>query len=224
MSRLLAIERYELRIVIFFCTIAILIVFVGCQFVSENESHLPAPVVTELRSPANVLVSRYYHSFRPKRIVIVVNEHGSHAREQKDFAHFLANSLIATGCVDAVVASSTDCNLKHIRQGRFDLQQLVDLSWEYSADAVMYCDLADYSPYPALRASVSLTVVDAHESVALLAMNGVWDLRENSTRFNFTSFLAQGANDGFHLRAMENSPTEFLNYVASDIGNCIAHQ
>jgi hypothetical protein len=138
--------------------------------------------------------------------------------EQSTFADALAQSFRQVGFADAVLAPSCRCDTEAIRKGTFDLQQLVDLSQDYSADAVLYCDVVSFSSYSPLQASVSMTLVDASESIAIMAIDGNWDLRNASTQNAYMNYLYGNPTDSDFQRGIKyQSPSEFLHYVSLDL-------
>lgn len=208
--------------------VMVMVAISGCRFIQDrNPTRTPIiPRCTTSRSPANILVSQYYHQLKPRRIVIAVPVNRGHSLpEQSTFAKSLANSFRQVGFVDAVVAPSCSCDMEAIRRGKFDLQQLVDLSQRYSADAVLYCDVASFSSYAPLQASVSMTLVDARESIAIMAVDGNWDLRDLETQNAYMNFLSRNPTDSDFQRGIKfQSPTEFLHFISLDVATFMKKQ
>ena len=215
---------------LFLClsSIAIACTLSGCRFLPSHQSSVvPAPLPhVEFLTPANVLVSQYYQQLKPRRIVIVTPVSRSHPLpEQHNFAKALADSLRGSGFSDAVLAPSCDCDTLEIRKGKFDLQQLVDLSADYSADAVLYCDVVSFSAYSPLQISVSMTLVDARESIAIMAIDGNWDLRDLETQNAYLNYLSQDPVDTEFQRGIKfQSPSEFMDFVSIDLANFMSEQ
>ena len=199
----------------------------GCRFVPRRAAVKPMPIETRcVETPANVLVSQYYQQLKPRRIVIATPTSRTHLLpEQRIFALALADSFRQVGFAESVVSPPTSCDTQTIRKGKLDLQQLVDLSHEYSADAVLYCDVVSFSSYAPLQASVSMTLVDARESIAILALDGSWDLREMQTQNAYMNFLASNpAENEFQSGIKYQSPTEFLKFVSMDAAKFMSNQ
>lgn len=200
----------------------------GCHFRQSRQTPVctTVPLECQYSTPANVLVSQYYDQLKPHRVVIATPASENHLLpEQKKFALALANSLRQVGFSDAVVSPSCACDTQAIRKGKFDLQQLVDLSNEYSADAVLYCDVVSFSAYSPLQVSVSMTLVDAGESIAIMAIDGNWDLRDLQTQNSYLNYLSSNPLDSeFQSGVRFQSPTEFLNFVAVDAAKFMRDQ
>ncbi|QEG23398.1 hypothetical protein [Mariniblastus fucicola] len=200
----------------------------GCRFIPSRRAALPVAVPQEpaCSTPANVLVSRYYRQLKPRRIVIVTPvSRTNRLQEQTMFAKSLAESLRQAGFADAVLAPPCSCDTHSIRKGKFNLQQLVDLSTQYSADGVLYCDVVSLSAYAPLQASVSMTLVDARESIAIMAVDGNWDLRNGQTQNAYRKYLSRvPENSDFESGVKFQSPMEFLNFVSVDIANFMRQQ
>ena len=164
-------------------------------------------------SPANAFVSDLYAKLKPRRAVIVT-PHNRNALfpEQTRFAEALAVALRRKGVMEAVVAAPTKCSINAIQSGRFDERQLVRVAAEYNADAVLYCDVTNFSAYAPLSASVSLSLVDARESVVLLSTDGGWDLRSPDDAHQFRSLLIQ-SGDQAEVEMKFNSPSEFMTFI-----------
>ncbi len=184
------------------------------------------PVQPTYGTPANILISQYFHQLKPRRIVIVTPVSRTHLLpEQHRFADSLAQSLRHVGFAEAVLAPSCKCDTEAIRKGKFDLQQLVDLSQDYSADAVLYCDVVSFSSYSPLQASISMTLVDAGESIAIMAIDGNWDLRNAETQNSYMNFLGANPTDTDFQRGIKfQSPSEFLHFVSIDVARFMSDQ
>ena len=175
-------------------------------------------------TPSNYFVSSYYDQLRPRRVVIVTPQSRSSAfRDQEKFAEEFAVQLRNAGIVDAVYTGTDHaCNINAIRQGQFDEYQLVRLSQLYNADAVIYCDVVSMTPYAPLNASVSLAMVDARESVLLLAVDGNWDVRDPAVARPFKKFTCRSTRqDNFDSELRLQSPTEFLSFIAAELSQFI---
>jgi hypothetical protein len=177
-------------------------------------------------APADVLVSQYYQQLKPRRIVIAIPTSRTHLLpEQKTFALALADSLRRCGFADAVVAPPCACDSQAIRKGKFDLQQLVDLSSTFSGDAVLYCDVVSFSAYEPLEVAISMRLVDARESIAIMAVDGHWDLRDAQTQSSYLNYLSSNPTDNdFQAGIKFQSPTEFLNFVSADVAKLMLAQ
>jgi hypothetical protein len=224
MSKHLRYSRFGLM---FICLSMILTGSVGCRFFgSQPEPSQPAMVEHQVHKPTNVLVSRHFSRFKPRRIVIVSpTSHSSVLPEQQEFSRALADSLSRAGFSHAVIAYPRKCDFDSVHRGKINMQQLVDLSNEYSADSILYSNITSFSPYSPLHASASLTLVDASESVVLMAIDGNWDLRRPEVRDSYQNFLAsQGGYRDFEASTRYQSPTEFLRFITDDLAEFIGSQ
>lgn len=199
-----------------------LFVSVGCRRFQERRAGTvapPIPASPNYGTPANILISQYFHQLKPRRIVIVAPVSQTRLMpEQSTFADSLAQSFRQVGFAEAVLAPACECDTAAIRKGKFDMQQLVDLSQNYSADAVLYCDVVSFSSYSPLQASVSMTLVDASESIAIMAIDGNWDLRNSETQSSYMNYLYSNSADSDFQRGIKfQSPSEFLNFVSLDV-------
>ena len=183
----------------------------GCAKKTLNEGSI---VETQLDlSPANAFVSVHYAKLKPRRVVIVTpHNRTSLFPEQTRFAEAFAAALRRKGVVEAVIAAPTTCSINAIQSGRFDEEQLVQVAAQYNADAVLYCEVTDFCAYAPLSASVSLSLVDARESVVLLSTDGSWDLRSPDDAYQFRSLLIQ-SGDQAEVEMKFNSPSEFTTFI-----------
>lgn len=201
----------------------------GCRFAPKCRDSAQTVVPVQqpaYKTPANLLVSQYFHQLKPRRIVIATPVSRTHLLpEQTAFANALAESFRYVGFAEAVVCPSCACDTQAIRKGKFDLQQLVDLSNDYSADAVLYCDVVSFSSYDPLQASVSMTLVDASEAIAIMAIDGNWDLRDVETQNAYLRYLSRTSSDSEFQKGIKfQSPSEFLNFVSLDIARFMNDQ
>lgn len=196
-----------------------IVLCVGCNFQNPRCANQVIERVIPITTPSNVFVSRFYNEFRPSRIVIVMPQSRSQQfRDQDKFAEALANQLRSAGIVDSVVVGESNTNRYTGMYARYDERELVDLSQFYNADAVLYCDLTSVSAFAPMHLGVSLTMVDARESVVLMAMNSMWDLRERRTANSFRQHtIRSNSHNGISVDVMYQSPVEFFNFAAWEI-------
>ena len=195
----------------------------GCKpflCIRRNRPVVVAPALPD-PTPSNAFVSQLYSRLRPHRVVIVTPSNRMHEfHEQDEFALALVAGLRKHGVFEAVAGAEVPCNLNAIQSGNFDEQQLVNLANQYNVDAVIYCDVSQFSAYDPLQASVALSIVDARESVVLFCSDGVWNTREPETRSGFEMFLYQNGDD-YSVETRLDSPSEFMSYVADSTARFI---
>lgn len=168
-----------------------------------------APVPT----PANAFVSTHYGKLKPRRVVIISpNNRMQLFPEQTKFAEALSFALKKKGVMETVVGKPCACDIHSIQAGRFSEDQLVQLAERYNADAVLYCDVVDFSAYAPLSASISLSLIDARESVVLLSTDGAWDLRNPDDANQFRMLLSQYGDEA-EIAMRFDSPSEFMTFI-----------
>ena len=188
----------------------------GCQLVPRKTQvyRLPRQFV-----PTNYFLSAHYNQLRPRRVVVVSRQSQDATFRGRDvLAEALSVQLRNAGVVEAIVGGTeVQYEINAVRMGRFDEHELVRLSQKYRADAVLYCDLVSMSAYPPLNASVHFVMVDARESIVLLALDASWDTRDPAVTQAFKSYTCKGTGqDDFSSDIYDKSPTEFLNFVAME--------
>lgn len=165
-------------------------------------------------TPSNAFVSPLYQRLRPHRVAVVTPPNRMNEfYEQDAFAEAFVVALRKYGVFEAVIGHEVPCNLNAIQSGNFDEQQLVSLAREYNVDAILYCDVINFSAYDPLRASVALSIVDARESVVLFCSDGSWNTRESETRNGYEWYLRETGEE-YSVSSRLESPSEFMGYVA----------
>ena len=182
------------------------------------------PEGTVRQAPAQHLVSSHCDYLKPRRIVIVATHNRQdRLREQDRFVQSLAQHLRASQQFEVVISRDKVCLSKlPMRRGKFDERELLALSRNYHADAVLYCELPQMSAYEPMQLQTSTLLVHVSEAIALVSATSTFDLRQPGTRKKYAAFALRQCPDPVsdtHL----SSPSEFIDFAASEVaGGLIA--
>lgn len=180
---------------------------------TSNQIEMPCLNDAEIR-PDGFLYSSYCNQFVPRRIVIVPAANRlDRLKEQDLFAQSLANSLV--GHVEVVLSRHYACGESSpLRTGQYDEQALLDLSKEFSADAVLYCDVEKLSWQAPMRMQVSLLLIHVGEAIALVSGTESIDLSHSQPSMGYHGFaIPQSKNAILDMR--QNSPRTFIRYCST---------
>ncbi|WP_146520706.1 hypothetical protein [Stieleria varia] len=168
-------------------------------------------------------VSRFAATNIPERIVIVrPRNRQDRVQEQDGFAEAIASELRATRLFDVVITDRYQCNISlPMRRGVFDEHQLVALSIEHQADAVLYCDVERFSGYDPMRLEFSMLLVNINDAVALVSTSATVDLQNPVTGFAYKYFAATG-NPHEAMDIHRHTPSRFIDFAAARAAKSIA--
>lgn len=188
-----------------------------------SESHISAQDLQPVpEADDTYLVSKYSVNLKPRRIVIVTtNNRQDRLREQDMFAKALSAKLRKCGLqFETVISPDKVCRDKlPTRRGRFDEVELVALSHNYNADAVLYCELEIISAYNPMQMETSLLLVNVGEAIAIVSANHEFDLNRPDTYEAYSNFALQSPD---HSQNLMNSPSKLINYAASTVVDSLA--
>lgn len=206
----------------------LLISLAGCQIFSRaprfgwRKAELVTPVASE---PAfSVFASPRFTNNRPKRVLILESgmTKGRYSAAEKLIAELSAQ--IRSQGVFQVIAP-TDVRLRSypddIVRGRFDEREIAELSRRYNADAVALVRVNEIRAYAPLRTSVTMAIIDSHDSIVTFAVDGNWDTANLGLQSEFQTYVANhspptpnsGVTPSIHLE----SPNYLFAFVASQI-------
>jgi hypothetical protein len=176
------------------------------------------PASTSHQAAPQYLISHHCDYLKPRRIVIVTtNNRQDRLKEQDQFAESLSRHLRASHPFDCVLSRDKICASKlPMRQGRFDERQLLALSRDHNADAVLYCDLQQISAYEPMQLQASTLLVHVPEAIALVSATSTFDLRQQGTRGKYATFALQQCHDPVSDTYL-SSPSLFIDYAASEV-------
>ena len=196
------------------CMLGLLLACCGCGRFRTHPFAAPAPS----DAPPRISVSPHAADLKPRRIVIVTTQDfQDRLKEQAAFAQGLAAHLRSLGSFDAVVSRETVCiEQLPMRAGYFDERQLVELAYQYGADAVLYCHVTDISAYEPLRLQTELLLVHTGEAIAIVSATSSFDLKYESTRKQYLDYLARttvaGTPGGDVL-----APSQLIDFSANQV-------
>ena len=104
--------------------------------------------------------------------------------------------------------------------GQFDELEVLRVAREYQADAVLFANVTQYSPYSLPKLGMSLLMVNPAEGVAIASIRGVWDMREVNTATHAQTYLKKTQSWPRSLMGSERvfeSPDVFQRYVCNQI-------
>lgn len=166
--------------------------------------------------PDGFRYSAYCGRLAPQRVVIVTCANRlDRLKEQDLFAESLANSLV--GHVDVILSHRYACDRTNpLRSGRYDERELLELSEEFNADAVLYCDVEKLHSYTPMKMQVSLVLVHVGEAVALVAGTESIDLTRANAQAEYQAFSTPASKNTV-LDVRQHSPREFIRYCSNVI-------
>jgi hypothetical protein len=159
----------------------------------------------------------------PRRLVLVCSQPlaGSYGEQQK-FANALASEIRLAGVCEVIVPEGDlkcHCDIDTIMSGRFDEYEISSIAARYSADSVMFVRVNQLRAFQPMAASVTTVMVDANESVATMATDGVWQLNDPEIGRSYLSFVKSrtGNINPDVLDLQLQSPSYLVSYVAWQI-------
>ncbi len=170
-------------------------------------------------------VNQQVSGVRPHRVAIVASSrsNGNYRTHQKVITE-LAAQLRARGHFEIVAPPDRylQGHSDNILEGKFEEAELASLAREFNADAVLLIKVNEFRPTPPMRASLSIAILDAGESVVAFGLNGVWDLANLDTKRSFEQFLkgtSKGTGNENDLRLQ--SPNQLFRFIGSQVADSI---
>ena len=192
--------------------------------VSESR---PVPVPT-----FSVFASPSFLAQPPQRVVILPSGQtpGSYEHHQRAIDE-LATKLRQVGVFELVVPRDQRLRSQpdNLLEGSFDEREIAALSQHYNADAVAIVRVNELRPVAPLRTSITMVIVDAQESVVTFAVDGVWDLADHGTHYDFLTYLkthqvATGlasSTSGKQPPIELQSPTALFSFASAQISGAV---
>ena len=180
-----------------------------CQ-VCGMARHVPPPI-----PPGSFQFSRFVHELTPRRILIFhANNRLDRLREQSVFSEALARQMAIGGKVSVIQSDMTSCNhTSPLITGRYDEQQIAELSRRYNADAILFFDLRDFAAYAPMSMRAQFVLVHAHESVPLASGSVTLDLKDRSLMQRYMQVPQPMGKFGDDIR--HHSPRQFIDFSAT---------
>ncbi|OYP35213.1 hypothetical protein CGZ80_12515 [Rhodopirellula sp. MGV] len=170
--------------------------------------------------PAPLRRSSLLPQMRPNRVLLVTClDRQDRLHEQTELMHRLAAHLRAMSSVEVVESDHRVC-LEHfpIQTGRFDERKLVNLGTRYSADTVIYCEVANIDSYRPMKMEVRFLMISAEQSVALASASRHHDLGTPATRKKFLQSFDEYEHSSESLLRSPNRLIDFsANQLAAEI-------
>lgn len=183
----------------------------------SDEPHSRAMETIFSVSPADCVVSGYAAGLRPRRIVIVTTQdRQDRFKEQDLLADTLAKHLRLGQRFDVVVSRKRICRHElPMQRGAFDEHELLELSRTYHADAVLYCEVEEFSGYQPMQLQFSMLLVHIGEAVTLASATASLDLRRAQTNHEYALFARYECHpcESMYLY----SPTLFIDYASAKL-------
>ena len=146
---------------------------------------VPVPTFSVFASPA-------FQTLPPRRVVILPSGQtpGSYEHHRRAIDE-LATKLRQAGVFEIIVPRDQRLRSQpdSLLEGAFDEREIAALSHQYNADAIAIVRVNELRPVAPLRISLTMVIVDAHESVVTFAVDGVWDVADQGTHYDFLSYL-----------------------------------
>ena len=204
-----------------FCIVLLLVALctctLGCQ-IFQKKTVLEAPAVTG--QPVDYYLSPEFPRLRPSRIVLMIPKMRNNSYEvQTKFADALHRQLNEKGVFEVILKTGyCDIELDSIRRGTFDERHLLNITREFTADGIMFCEVSSFSAYEPLQLGCSLTFVDMRESIVTLHTNGFWNTNETHVAKKFLQDVCKIHRcKQYAANVYLRSPTEFMDFVARDL-------
>ncbi|MCC9602932.1 hypothetical protein LOC67_20475 [Stieleria sp. JC731] len=153
---------------------------------------------------------------RPNRVLIVTClDRQDRLREQTELMHQLATHLRRQSTVEVVESDHRMC-LQHspMQTGRFDERQLVEMGTRYSADTVIYCEIANIDSYRPMKLELRFLMVSTHQSIALASASRHHDLGHTPTRKQFLSTFDPYEHSA---ESLLRSPSRLIDFSANKL-------
>lgn len=190
------------------------------------------PVIEEVilddRQSCSVHVTPEFQANRPRRVLMLsAGPTRGNFRENEKLIAELAARIRGDGIADVIAPAGERLHMlpENIVHGRFDEREIAAISRQYHADAVALVRISEFRSFSPLRAAVTMVWIDCRETVVTLAVDGVWDTSQPSTRCAFENFTAYrtaagGATD--FSRAIElHSSRQLFSFIAKEVSESI---
>lgn len=111
------------------------------------------------------------------------------------------------------------CDLDAILHGQFEERHLLELTGRYNCDALLLARVNQFDFNWPMKTAVTLVMLDRAEAVALMGLDGAWDLGSPDLARFYTAFVADQNQlvphqfQGVHRQ----SPRQFQRFVAWQI-------
>lgn len=181
---------------------------------------LPEPFVESHKY--SLFVAPNFQTDCPKRVLLVpTGTESGRYQVPSHFAEALAGAMRAGGVAEVVFPPQLDClmSVDRLLTGQFEEADIVHLANAWQCDGVMFIRVNQIQSYAPLKASVTVALVDANESMVVFAVDGNWDTADPDIRAGFENFLKWSVVEcsESELRLQSQSPGRFFAYIAQQI-------
>ncbi|WP_149499311.1 hypothetical protein [Roseiconus lacunae] len=166
--------------------------------------------------PTPMRRSSLLQQLRPNRILIVTcQDRQDRLHEQSELMRSLANHLRNQSAIEVIECPHRSC-LHHfpIQTGRFSEHQLIDLGKRYSADTIIYCEVANIDSYRPMKMELRFLMVSTHQAIALASASRNHDLGHPATRKQFLGTFDPYEHSG---ETLLRSPSRLIDYSAQQL-------
>ena len=220
-------------IAIFVCLFGVLPLCSGCQRLTTLCCSIPqlpwqrTQVQLPVASPPtySTYVSPLFASAPPRRVVMIESgpSNGNYEQSNRMIAE-LASQVRSAGLFEVVTPRNTQLSshMDNILNGRFHELEVAQLASQYNADAVAFVRVNELRGFSPMRASITLAIVDANETVVAFAVDGNWDTANASTQQAFTDHLnshIQSVPVSIDVRLQ--SPRALMEFASAQIAELI---
>lgn len=211
------------------CVVAIclLVSLAGCQrlrlrpFCIKHFGRAESVAKPDVRKFSSFTSPRF-SQLPPRRVLLVPAglQSGNYDAPLR-LADALAAEIRKSGVFEIVQPPNiqSQATVDSILNGRFDEREVTELAKAYHCDAVLFARVNQFQGYWPLQASVTAAIVDANESIVVLAVDGNWDIADPEIRQAYECFVDQRVNDvPYSSREIYlQSPKNLFEFIANQV-------
>lgn len=128
----------------------------------------------------------------PKRLLVLPFLETASLGDIDAIQRVFGSELMKIGLYDIVTVPPNELTRlegRHVRlRGTYGLDDLVELSEQYGADAVLIGTVTDHRPYPPLRLGLKLEMISTQTGMVLWSADGLFDTNDRSTRSSLIQY------------------------------------
>lgn len=209
-------HRYRILLAVFISLMGL----TGCQITTAPQTaSTPIPYFVD---NFRISYSAHFQQNPPQKVVLLCTDSAQiHGDVTQQVAQALSSEFRAQLFCQVVVPRQLTCrtSMDEILSGSFSEPELLEIAKRYGADSVLLYRINDYSPYGAMKISLSVGLIDAREMILSFAADGIWDLNDPTTSKNYDAYLKTAGHrqNRATWKLLRQSPRHLVRYIGAQV-------